>query len=69
MPPMHIQSIYWGHNIPYATRRATITEIEDVLLDPASAFRRNLRRRAATHLASGRTAQGRSLTVAFIYLR
>lgn len=65
---MRLEHIYWGHNTPYATRRATIKEIEDVLLDPKSAFRRNLRGRAATHLATGRTEAGRRLTVAFIYL-
>jgi hypothetical protein len=64
---MRLQHIYWGHNLPYATRRATTTEIEDVLLNPSSSFRRNLRGRAATHLATGRTAMGRRLTVAFIY--
>ena len=36
--------------------------------NPKSAFRRNLRGRAATHLATGRTEAGRRLTVAFIYL-
>jgi hypothetical protein len=65
---MRLDHIYWGHNTPYATRRATITEIEDVLLDPKSAFRRNLRGRAATHLATGRAVAGRRLTVAFIYV-
>ncbi len=67
MPPMRLQQIYWGHNTAYATRRATMTEIEEVLVSPNSAFRRNLRGRAATHLASGRTAARRRLTVAFIY--
>jgi hypothetical protein len=65
---MRLETIYWGHNAPYATRRATITEIEDVLLDPNSVFRRNLRGRAATHVAAGRTDAGRRLTVAFIYV-
>ncbi len=65
---MRLDQIYWGHSTPYATRRATIAEIEDVLLDPRSAFRRNLRGRAATHLATGRTEVGRRLTVAFTYL-
>jgi hypothetical protein len=64
---MRFQQVYWGHNIAYATRRATIVETEEVLLDPNSAFRRNLRGRAATHLASGCTAAGRRLTVVFIY--
>ena len=67
MPPMRLQHIYWGHNTHYATRRATTTEIEDVLLHPNSTFRRNLRNRAATHMATGRTRSGRRLTVAFIY--
>jgi len=65
---MRLEQIYWGHNTPYATRRATITEIEDVLLDPTSVFRRNRRGGAAIHLATGRTEAGRRLTVAFIYL-
>ncbi len=64
---MRFQDIYWGQNTAYATRRATISEIEDGLLDPNSAFRRNLPGRAATHVVSGRTAAGRRLTVAFIY--
>jgi hypothetical protein len=64
---MRLQGVYWGHNTAYATRRATITEIEEVLMDANSAFRRNLRGRAATHLARGRTAAGRRLTVAFFY--
>jgi hypothetical protein len=42
-------------------------EIEDVLTDHRSVFRRNLPGRAATHLADGRTAAGRHLVVAFIY--
>ena len=67
MPPMRLDQIYWGHNAAYATRRATMIEIEDVLLNPHSAFRRNLRGRAATHVATGRTQAGRRLTVAFIY--
>jgi hypothetical protein len=44
-----------------------MTEIEVVLLDASSAFRRNLRGRAATHLARGRTGDGRRITVAFVY--
>jgi hypothetical protein len=68
VPPMRLQYIHWGHNTPYATRRATITEIEAVLFDPQSAFRRNLPGRAATHIAIGRTQAGRRLTVAFIYM-
>jgi hypothetical protein len=69
MPPMTIARIYWGRNTAYATRRATRKEIEEVLLDHRSVFRRNLRGRAASHVAAGRTATGRPLTVAFIYVR
>ncbi len=67
MPPMKLQRIFWGTNTAYATRRATMSEIEEVLLDTGSAFRRNMRGRAATHLARGRTADGRRITVAFVY--
>jgi hypothetical protein len=44
-----------------------MTEIEELLLDASSAFRRNLRGRAATHHARGRTAGGRRIIVAFVY--
>ncbi|GAA4684344.1 hypothetical protein Prum_064830 [Phytohabitans rumicis] len=57
----------WNGNTPYATRRASVAEIEDVLCDFRSVFRRNLPGRAATHLATGRTSAGRPLVVAFIY--
>lgn len=67
MPPMRISQVYWGENTMYATRRATIDEIEHVLLAAGTKFRRNLRHRVATHLATGRTEAGRPLTVAFIY--
>jgi hypothetical protein len=67
VPPMRISSIIWGNNTEYATRRATIEEIEDVLKSASSSFRRNLPGRAATHTASGRTRDNRPLTVAFIY--
>jgi len=67
MPPMRIAYVVWGANTAYATRRATIGEIEDVLLTHGAKFRRNLRNRAATHTATGRTEAGRLLTVAFIY--
>jgi hypothetical protein len=59
VPPMRIRIILWNGNTSYATRRATIEEIEDVLRDHRSDFRRNLPNRAATHLAKGRTAAGR----------
>jgi hypothetical protein len=66
---MRISQVIWGRNTAYATRRASVEEIEDVLLAHGSTFRRNLRGRVATHTASGRTANGRALTVAFVYLR
>lgn len=67
MPPMRIKSIVWNGNTFYATRRAAMEEIEDVLLDHRSDFRRNLPGRAATHLVRGRTRNRRPLVVAFIY--
>ena len=67
MPPMRIRIILWNGNTFYATRRATIEEIEHVLRDHTSDFRRNLPNRRATHVAKGRTAAGRPLVVAFIY--
>ena len=67
MPGMRIKIIVWNGNTEYATRRATTTEIEDVLTDPNTRYRRNLRGRAASHLAVGRTSTGRPLVVAFIY--
>jgi hypothetical protein len=66
---MTIARIYWGRNTSYAIRRASRKEIEEVLLDHRSVFRRNLNGRAASHVAAGRTAEGRPLTVAFIYVR
>jgi hypothetical protein len=68
LPGMRISTIYWP-STTHATRRASVTEIEEVLLSSATTFRRNLPGRAGTHLAVGRTAAGRPLTVAFIYLR
>jgi hypothetical protein len=67
VPPFRIALIEWGSNTLYATRRATQTEIEDVLTDYRSTFRRNLPGRAATHVADGRTSAGRRLVVAFNY--
>jgi hypothetical protein len=64
---MRIKSIVWNGNTRYATRRATAEEVEDILLDYRSDFRRNLPGRAATHLAKGRTRDRRPLVVAFIY--
>jgi hypothetical protein len=67
MPPMRISRVVWNANAAYATRRATTQEIEDVLLDHTSRFRRNLPGRVASHVAIGRTREGRRLAVAFIY--
>jgi hypothetical protein len=67
MPPMRIQNVYWSNNVGHATRRATMSEIEEVLLSRSSSFRRNVAGRKATHIAKGRTAAGRPLVVAFIY--
>jgi len=67
VPPFRIALIEWGANTTYATRRATQSEIEDILIDPKTVFRRNLPGRAATHVAQGRTSAGRPLVVAFIY--
>jgi hypothetical protein len=64
---MRIEQVWWGRNTPYATRRATIDEIEYVLLTHRSTFRRKMPGRSATHTATGRTRAGRPLTVAFIY--
>ncbi len=66
---MRIRDVLWNGNTFYATRRATIEEIEEVLLNYRSSFRRNLPGRAATHIAKGRTKAGRPLTVAFRYRR
>lgn len=55
-----------GANTTYATKRATVAEIEEVFAN-RPVIRTNLRRRAATHLATGTTDAGRPLTVAFIY--
>jgi hypothetical protein len=64
---MRIRHIIWANNTSYATRRATIQEIEDVLLSASSSFRRNLSGRAGTHRATGKTRESRPLTVIFIY--
>jgi hypothetical protein len=53
-------------NTYYATRRATVGEIEEVFANHPT-IRGNLRGRAASHLAIGRTDAGRPLTVAFLY--
>lgn len=55
-----------GANTTYATKRATVTEIEEAFANRPM-FRTNLRGRVATHLAIGVTDAGRRLTVAFIY--
>jgi hypothetical protein len=66
MPPVNVPLVEWDRNTIYATKRATVTEIEEVFANRPT-FRSNLRGRAATHLAIGATDAGRPLTVAFIY--
>jgi hypothetical protein len=66
MPPVKVLLVQWGQNITYATKRATRSEIEEVFVNRPG-IRKNLRGRAATHLAIGTTDAGRKLTVAFIY--
>jgi len=69
VPPFKIRHIDWDKNYWHATRRATRDEIRDVLLSPASSFRRNLPGRVASHIAYGRTADGARIGVAFKYVR
>ncbi len=66
MPPVKVLLVLWGANTTYATKRATVAEIEEVFGNRPT-FRTNLRGRVATHLAIGATDAGRPLTVAFIY--
>jgi hypothetical protein len=66
MPPVRVRYVQWDRNIVYATKRATRAEIEEVFEGHVT-MRTNLRGRVATHLARGRTAAGRVVTVAFIY--
>ena len=66
MPPVRISTLLWGTNTLHVTRRATVSEVEEVFANQPM-IRGNLRGRVATHLASGRTDAGRPLTVAFIY--
>jgi hypothetical protein len=66
MPPVKVLSVEWGANVTYATKRATVGEIEEVLGN-RPVIRANLRGRVATHLAIGATDEGRRLTVAFVY--
>jgi hypothetical protein len=68
MPHVRIVEIVWGLNTLHATRRASASEIEEVFAS-RPVIRGNRRQRTATHIAVGRTAAGRSLTVAFIYVR
>jgi hypothetical protein len=67
VPSFRISFIKWANNTVYATRRATHTEIEEVLTDHRSLFRRNLPGRTATHVVDGRTRAGRRLVIAFLY--
>jgi hypothetical protein len=66
VPPVKVLLVQWGHNITYATKRATRGEIEEVFAN-RPVIRTNLRGRVATHLAIGVTDAGRKVTVAFIY--
>ncbi len=66
MPPVKVLLVQWGANTTYATKRATVSEIEEVFRN-RPVFRTNLRGRVATHLAVGSTDAGRKVTVAFIY--
>ena len=66
MPPVKIVFVRWGANTTYATKRATVSEIEEVFAN-RPVIRANLRGRVATHLALGTTGAGRPLVVAFIY--
>ena len=66
MPPVKVLLVQWGANTTYATKRATVSEVEEVFAN-RPVIRTNLRGRVATHLALGVTDAGRRLTVAFIY--
>jgi hypothetical protein len=66
MPPVKVLLVQWGANTTYATKRATVSEVEEVFAN-RPVIRINLRGRVATHLALGVTDAGRRLTVAFIY--
>jgi hypothetical protein len=66
MPPVKVLLVQWGANTTYATKRATVSEVEEVFAN-RPVIRTNLRARVATHLALGVTDAGRRLTVAFIY--
>jgi hypothetical protein len=66
MPSVRISTVLWGVNTLHVTRRATVSEVEEVFANQP-VIRGNLRGRVATHLAAGRTDAGRPLTVAFIY--
>jgi hypothetical protein len=66
VPPVRVLFVQWDRNSVYATKRATISEIEEVFAN-GPIIRTNLRGRAATHLAIGATDAGRKLAIAFIY--
>jgi hypothetical protein len=65
-PPVKVLLVQWGANTTYATKRATVSEIEEVF-DNRPVIRTNLRGRVATHPALGEMDAGRKVTVAFIY--
>jgi hypothetical protein len=59
MPPVKVLLVQWDINTTYATKRATRAEIEEVFANRLT-IRRNLRGRAATHLALGVTTRAAS---------
>jgi len=66
MPPVKVLYVQWDANTTYATKRATVVEIEEVFAN-RPVVQTNLRGRVATHLAIGSTDAGRKLTAAFVY--
>ncbi len=69
MPPVRIRALRWDlAPVTYITRRATITEIEEVFANGPTIYASNRADRRSTHKAVGRTDAGRRLTIPFIYL-
>jgi hypothetical protein len=67
MPPVKVLRLQWGVNTTYATKRATVDEIEELFANNPT-VRRNRRNKTATHVALGVADSGRRLTVAFVYV-
>lgn len=63
---VRIEQLLWNGNTEHVTRRATVTEVEEVFLS-RPVIRGNLRGRAGTHVAIGQTAAGRRLAIPFVY--